>query len=256
MLKKDVRSEKQGLFNIRNYTREFYYLSIQYYQSNLKTSQSPFYFIYCLKLSSPMPLNRLPFYLFFVVIFQLNVTSSHSQELNLTSLTSHPWVDSVFESLSITERINQMLVLDIGNNPVIPYDYPTAYGGVLLSSSGPVSHGNAVNSIQQNLVLPTLIFSYLDEKFGIEMDSIVNFGSTLIFATVTEPYLIYETGQTIAKHSKHLGIHGLFSKNDDILQKENPYHEPDQRLGNSAHFPRHSYSSPSVSEGSSTEALG
>ena len=171
-----------------------------------------------------MHFTRLLFYLIGVVIFQLKVTSSHSQEIDLTGLSSHSWVDSVYESLSITERINQMLVLDIGDNPVIPYDYPTAYGGVLISSSGPVSHGNAVNSIQQNLVLPTLVFSYLDEKFGIEMDSIVNFGSTLVFAAVTEPYLIYETGQAIAKQSRHLGIHGLFSKSGDIFQNENPYH--------------------------------
>lgn len=169
-----------------------------------------------------MHINRGLYILLLLIFFQLKAVHSQNQPIDLKSLTTHPWVDSVFSSLSISEQINQLLVLDIGKSTALPYDYPPSYGGVLLSSTGPVSHRKSVNSLQQQLNLPALIFSYLQASYGIQMDSIVSFGSALTLAAVTEPYLLYETGQTIAIQSKCLGIHGLFSHNEDILQKKNP----------------------------------
>ncbi|MCK5280003.1 MAG: hypothetical protein KAK04_15720, partial [Cyclobacteriaceae bacterium] len=74
-----------------------------------------------------MRTNRTLIYLIFIVIFLAKASQSHSQEIDLDKLISHSWVDSVFESLTITERINQLLVLDIGENPSIQDSYPTAY---------------------------------------------------------------------------------------------------------------------------------
>ncbi len=170
-----------------------------------------------------MHTSRRLYILLLLIFFQVKGVQSQNQPIDLKNLTAHPWVDSVFSSLSISEQINQLLVLDIGKSTALPYDYPASYGGVLLSSTGPVGLVNSVNSVQQQLNLPALIFSYLNESYGIQMDSIVSFGSALTLAAVTEPYLLYETGQTIAIQSKCLGIHGLYSHNEDLLQKENSY---------------------------------
>lgn len=160
------------------------------------------------------------YFILLLIFFQLKTVYSHSQSTDFESLTTHPWVDSVLGTLSIAERINQMLVLDVGNGSDSQYDYTSTYGGVLLSSSGPVSHVNTVNSIQQQLYPAALIFSYLDESNGVQMDSVISFGSDLILNAITEPYLLYETGHHLAEHCKHLGIHGLYSITEDIIQIE------------------------------------
>lgn len=165
-----------------------------------------------------MKFKRVLLFFIFGITFLFEATYSYSQEIELDNLTSKAWVDSVFESLSITERINQILVLDIGEGAIIPNDYPTAFGGIILPSNGPVTHVNSVNAVQQELLLKAFIFSYLGEKNGIEMDSMINFGSALTFAAVPEPYLLYETGSVLAKQSKLLGIHGLFSKGEIVVQ--------------------------------------
>lgn len=166
---------------------------------------------------------RRLYILLLLISFQVKPVQSQDQPIDLHSLIAHHWVDSVFSSLSILEQIDQLLVLDIGKSAVFPNEYPLAYGGVLLSSTGPGSHANSVNAVQQELNLPAFIFSHLDESYWIQMDSILHFGSALSLAAVTEPYLIYETGQAIASQSKCLGIHGLYSHQKDIIQKKNGY---------------------------------
>jgi len=89
-----------------------------------------------------MRINKALLYLSLLVIFQIKALQSHGQNIDLNELISHYWVDSVFESLSITERINQLLVLDVDEFPSTPSDYPTAFGGIILESSDPLSHGN------------------------------------------------------------------------------------------------------------------
>ncbi|MCK5700282.1 MAG: hypothetical protein KAI29_03990, partial [Cyclobacteriaceae bacterium] len=47
-------------------------------------------------------------------------------------------------------------------------------------------------------------------------------------SAISEPHLLYATGQALGRQSQHLGIHGLISLKEDLLQKEN--YQMDWRL--------------------------
>lgn len=169
-----------------------------------------------------MHTNKSVLFVIFLVIFQVKAVQSQGQDIELDKLIHHPWVDSVFESLSITERINQILTLEVGENILDSSSYSTAFGGIVLKSKGPVSHGNLVNAVQRKLKVPALVFSSLDESYGIRMDSVIRFASPLVLSAISEPHLLYETGQAIARQCNLLGIHGLIPVKEDMLQKESP----------------------------------
>jgi len=175
-----------------------------------------------------MRTSTLYFLFSFTVFFQLNAIKTHGQEFNVQDSKTAIWVDSVFESLSITDRINQMLVLQLDEKTVQSNDLPNAFGGILLKSKGPIGYGKTVNNLQRKLLLPTLVFAQLGVSNGIALDSIQQFGSDVILSAISEPNLLYETGQAIATQCRFLGINGLIPKADNLLFQE--YNELSWRL--------------------------
>ncbi len=169
-----------------------------------------------------MLIKKRLYILLLLFFFQPKPVHAQSRSIDINGLVAHPWVDSVFSYLSISEQINQLLILDINENIVLPNDYPHSYGGVLIASNNQQSHFSKVISLQQQVNLPVLVFSHLKESYGIQIDSMLNFGPAIKLASISEPYLLYETGQILARQSKYLGIHGLFSCHEDMLQKEIP----------------------------------
>ena len=161
--------------------------------------------------------------LFFITcsfIFQIIAVHSHSQELNPDQFKDHPWVDSVFGSLSITERINQLLVLDIKRDGGDEPDLPVSYGGIIIEAEGPVSYRTQINKHQQSLSLSALVFSKIAEPVDLKMDSIDHFGAAHIFSFVNEPYIFYETGVALARQCKALGISALLDDRNDLYKKD------------------------------------
>ncbi|NJN27453.1 MAG: serine hydrolase [Cyclobacteriaceae bacterium] len=116
------------------------------------------------------------------------------------------WVDSVFKSLSITDRINQLLVLELDAATISHAEIPGALGGVLIRSAGPASHIQAYNYIQNRLLLPALVFDKIDESLGIALDSIPPLAGNMAIGAVAEPHLLYQAGQALASQARLLGI--------------------------------------------------
>ena len=79
-----------------------------------------------------MKTARRLFFLGFLIFSQTLAYRSFSQELNINALLTDPWVDSVFESMTITERINQLLILGIDKNRLDETDLPATFGGFYL----------------------------------------------------------------------------------------------------------------------------
>lgn len=115
-------------------------------------------------------------------------------------------VDSVFASLSITEQISQLLLIDTRNSESDIRDFPLAFGGVLLTEPSPHEYFKKLKDVQKYVLQDFLVVSELNDVGGIELDSIQVPGSKPIFENVQEPYLFYETGTAVAKQAKLLGI--------------------------------------------------
>jgi len=167
-----------------------------------------------------MKTTRRIFFLGSLVMSQVLVSRSFCQELDINPLLTHPWVDSVFESMSITERINQLLILGIDENKLDETDLPSTFGGFYLYQKQPEIHSALVNSIQEQTIVPSIVFSMNESGLGIPIDGIIQWNSPDELASIAEPHLFYETGKAIGKHCVAFGIHGPITPSDIQINKD------------------------------------
>jgi CubicO group peptidase (beta-lactamase class C family) len=114
--------------------------------------------------------------------------------------------DTLFENLSITERISQLLLIDGRFKALDGDDFPMEIGGILMNETSPHSHLKKVQSLRRLVIPGPLIFSGLTKTIGVGMDSVTQFGSPGVFRNIDEPHLYYETGSAVAMQCRLLGI--------------------------------------------------
>ncbi len=150
-------------------------------------------------------------------------TSLHAQNnvLNVTDVESR-WVDSVYQSLTIEERIAQLLVVR-ANQPNQPYDsriedYIRHYniGGVTFFRGKPGEQLVQTNRWQQLSKTPLLIS--IDAEWGLAMrlEGTVSYPLQMTLGAIENNRLIGLMGQQIAEQCKRMGIHMNFAPVVDI----------------------------------------
>ncbi|MCW5909588.1 MAG: serine hydrolase [Cyclobacteriaceae bacterium] len=117
------------------------------------------------------------------------------------------WVDSVFQILSPSEKISQLfwvqLPADPGENDFLKYKP----GGILITQSGPVSHANRLNKLQQNSDVPLLI-TRRGWETEMQVDSLLPLQAPWLLGASTQPELVVKAGVESARQQQLLGIHG------------------------------------------------
>ncbi len=169
--------------------------------------------IYIAGNTNSMRLKKLLPIVFISILLQSVSTQSQCQDIDINKFISHPWVDSVYKSLSIADRISQVFILNNYENSVDSIDY----GGIILATKDPVNHRQMVNSLENDLVVPAFVFSYLNDAYGLQLDDVFSFATPTTLAAISEPHLLYETGLAIAKQCNLLGINGLISEKEGLL---------------------------------------
>jgi len=123
------------------------------------------------------------------------------------------WVDSVFNSLSIDERIAQLFIVSAWSNKSKNHvdeitklikDYKI--GGLIFMQGGPVRQAILTNYYQS--ISKTPLFISIDAEWGLGMrlDSTVSFPRQMMLGALHDDTLIYEMGKEIAIECKRLGI--------------------------------------------------
>jgi CubicO group peptidase (beta-lactamase class C family) len=149
--------------------------------------------------------------LIFTAFYLLTCFLSRAQEAGRTVPELMERVDSTYLSLSIAERINQLLLIDSRS---IQSDYDNSlmnYGGILSIDQRPMQHLNQYDLYGMQDGLPIFFYSLLDEKVKLQLDSMPLLASRAVFDAVPEPALFYEYGLSIAKQCQILGIDAIGS---------------------------------------------
>ena len=136
----------------------------------------------------------------------------------------HAWVDSVFNSLSPTERIAQLFLVrahtNLGNKYIDSVQRvieQEKLGGLVVFQGGPVRHVDMFNRYQAASDVPLLIT--FDGEWGLGMrlaDSTVSFPYQMTLGAIQQDELLYEMGQQIAKELLRMGMHFNFAPVVDI----------------------------------------
>jgi beta-N-acetylhexosaminidase len=133
------------------------------------------------------------------------------------------WVDSLYSSMSIEERIGQLFMVQVFSNKGKTHEFGIAkliknqhIGGLIYSKGGPIRQARLNNELQAVSKIPLLVG--MDAEWGLSMrlDSTYAFPWNMTLGAVSDNTLVEQTGRQIGEHCKRLGVHVNFAPAIDI----------------------------------------
>ncbi len=133
------------------------------------------------------------------------------------------WVDSVFNSLSVDEKIGQLIMVPAysskGNShilQVLKLIKENKIGGIIAMQGGPIRHARMVNRFQEASKTPLLVA--IDAEYGLSMrlDSCIKYPYGFMLGAIPNDTLIYQLGSDLGRQCKRLGIHINFAPVADV----------------------------------------
>ncbi len=133
------------------------------------------------------------------------------------------WADSVMQTLSLDEKIGQLIMVDAHPQKdkkhwewvgTLVRDYKV--GGVIFFKSNPKQLALMNNFLQEKARIPLL--TSIDAEWGLamRMDSVLSFPVQMTLGAVNDDELIYQMGRAIARHLKRLGMQINFAPDLDV----------------------------------------
>ena len=148
----------------------------------------------------------------------------HTPETEFPPLSwSTPWVDSVFNSLSLEQRIAQLMMVMVRSDRDEAYmrqmeNFLARYnvGGVVLFNGGPYKQVALTNRLQSKAATPLLLA--MDAEWGLSMrlDSTIQFPRQITLGAIQDDSLIHAMGLEIGRQLKRLGVHINFAPVVDV----------------------------------------
>lgn len=162
--------------------------------------------------------------------FQFNFAQDYSKKPLQTrdSIQQQQWVDSLYSSMSIDEKIGQLFMVQVFSNKGKTHENGIAsliknqhIGGLIYSNGGPVRQAKLNNELQAASEIPLLIG--MDAEWGLSMrlDSTYAFPWNMTLGAISDDKLVEQTGRQIGEHCKRLGVHFNFAPAVDINTNPN-----------------------------------
>lgn len=132
------------------------------------------------------------------------------------------WVDSVYNSLTLEQRVGQLICMR-ANNPDKPFekvvaDYIQQYniGGVCFFKADAKPQLEQTNAWQGLAQTPLMVV--IDAEWGLAMrvKNSVAYPYQMTLGAITDNQLIYTMGQQVAEQCKRMGIHVNFAPVADV----------------------------------------
>ena len=147
----------------------------------------------------------------------------HSNAVSYPIYNANKWTDSVFQSMTIEEKIGQLFMIsaytakDKSNQAeVVRLIKKYKVGGVIFFKGGPVRTALAVNQFQNASKIPLMMS--IDGEWGLSMrlDSTLNYGFHMPLGASQSDSLTYLVGRRIAQECKRIGIQINFGPVADV----------------------------------------
>ncbi len=177
-----------------------------------------------LSLPGALRIKSIVHFTICLFIILLSSFSAHAQS------KKQQWVDSVFQTLSTTEKISQLFIIPVSS-------YSTASelsafssqlkkykpGGLLITHSGPVSHVRLLNKLQAASSVPMLVAARAETSLHPSIDSTLVLTTPLQLGGIANDTLLFEAGNELGRQMKTLGIHLNLSLNADVHVADDLY---------------------------------
>lgn len=133
------------------------------------------------------------------------------------------WIDSVFNSLTPSQKIAQLLMVAAYSNKTDYHKKEISrlvqkynIGGLIFFQGSPYKQASLTNEYQSLAKTPLLIA--MDAEWGLAMrlDSTIRYPKQMMLGAINNEKLIYEMGAHIAKQLKQIGVHLNFAPVIDV----------------------------------------
>jgi beta-N-acetylhexosaminidase len=133
------------------------------------------------------------------------------------------WADSVLQTLTLEERIGQLMMVAAfsdakkqNTKEVAKLVKESKIGGVMFLKGTPVKQASMTNYFQSLSTVPLLVAIDGEWGLGMRLDSTVSFPRQMMLGAIQNNVLIYEMGEDIARQCKRIGIHVNFAPDADV----------------------------------------
>ncbi|MBK7287906.1 MAG: hypothetical protein IPI95_12850 [Flavobacteriales bacterium] len=134
-----------------------------------------------------------------------------------------PWADSVLASLSLEQRIAQLMMVAAYSNQdakhIADIDQLVkqyGIGGLIFFQGGPLRQADLVNRYQAKARTPILIGMDLEWGLAMRLDSTIKFPRQMTLGATSDEEGIELMGEEIARQMKRLGVQVSFSPDVDV----------------------------------------
>lgn len=171
-------------------------------------------------------LNKIIFSILFSVVHLL-LTSCQSSNFKpedfITKVPEKTWADSVFNKMTLEEKIAQLMVVRVTYNEksqndqaYIDFIQQYQFGGVCFFKGNPTRQLLLTNAIQSISKIPLMVT--IDGEWGLSMrlDSTLRFPRQMALGAIQDNDLIYKMGKEFARQFRRMGIHVNFAPVIDV----------------------------------------
>ena len=168
---------------------------------------------------------------FFFTLFLFFFTFSLSSQNPLITSdyeNQKKWVDSVYGSLTIDQKIGQLFTIWVATKQgpekmkeVSEIIKKNHLGGLIFSLGNIKDQAITTNNFQSISKVPLLIGMDAEYGIGMRLDDAFSFPFNMTLGSIKNDSLIYEVGKRIGLHAKRLGVHINFAPVTDINTNPN-----------------------------------
>ena len=162
---------------------------------------------------------------FFLILFFLWLSFLASSPVRGQAFVpdSVAWVDSVLQSLTLEQKIAQLLNIRAYSNRdevyaqsidsiILKYNI----GGLTFFQGGPIRQAHLTNRWQKLACTPLFIAIDAETGVGMRLDSVPPFPDPMTLGAANDDSLTYRIGQAIGRQCRRLGIHINFAPVADV----------------------------------------
>ena len=138
------------------------------------------------------------------------------------------WVDSVYNSMSLDEKLGQLFMVAAYSNKGNAHTYEIQnlisnykIGGLIFFQGGPVRQANLTNSYQASAKIPLFIGNDAEWGLSMRLDSTYTYPWNMTLGAVQDMKLIEKLGNQMGKESARMGIQFNFGPVVDINTNPN-----------------------------------
>ncbi len=168
-------------------------------------------------------MNRLSLLLAFLVALAPLQAATPTLQQEVDTLAMYHWVDSVFDSMSLEERIGQLFVVGVETNTTpqnreLLKKYVESYkvGGLLFMKGVAHDQATLTNMAQAAAKVPLLITHDGEWGLAMRLTDTPRFPYNIALGAVTNDSLLYAYGREVGRQCNRMGIQVNFAPVVDV----------------------------------------